>query len=84
MYDFDNDLKRIKDKLFCSMSAHFLTNELPVEAVDWEHEKIEEWVDENRWEPFEYWDTHDIIELIEAAAWHGIEFMKQNCKELST
>ena len=83
MYDFDNDPKRIKDKLFCSMSAHFLTNELPVEAMDWEHEKIEVWIDENRWEPFEYRDTHDIVELIESAAWHAFEFMKSNWKELS-
>ena len=82
MYDFDEDPKRIKDKLFCSMSAHFLTNELPVEAMDWEHEKIEVWVDENRWEPFEYWDTHDIVELIESATYHGYLFMKKNMKEL--
>ena len=83
MYDFDEDPKRIKDKLFCSMSAHFLTNELPVEAMDWEHEKIEVWIDENRWEHFDFWDTHDIVELIESATWHAFEFMKENWKELS-
>ena len=57
------------------MSAHLLTNELPVEAMDWEHEKIEVWIDENRWEPFDFWDTHD--RLIESATW-AFEFMKQN------
>ena len=39
--------------LMTSMSAHFLTNELPVEAIDWDEEKIEEWIRENVWEPFE-------------------------------
>lgn len=82
MYDFDQDPKRVQDLLFCSMSAHFLTNELPVEAIDWEHEKIEKWVDENRWEPFEYWDTHDIIELIESASYHAWLFMKNNFAEM--
>ncbi len=78
MYDFDNDPKRIQDKLFVSMSAHFLTNELPVEAVDWEQEQIEEWIEENKWEPFEYWDNHSVMELIESASWHGYRFMKHN------
>ena len=82
MYDFETDPKRIKDRLFCSMSAHFLTEELPVEAMDWEHEKVEVWVDKNRWEPFEYWDTHDIVELIESAAYHTYLYMKNNWKEL--
>ena len=35
MYDFESDPMRIKDKMFCSMSAHFLCEELPVEAIDW-------------------------------------------------
>ena len=76
MYDFDNDPKRIKDKLFCSMSAHFLTNELPVEAIDWEEEKIEAWCEENVWEPFEY-RSFRCNGLNQSAAWHGYRFEKQ-------
>ena len=83
MYDFDEDPKRIKDKLFCSMSAHFLTNELPVEAIDWDEEKVEEWCKENVWEPFEYWEASDVMGLIESAAWHGYRFMKNNWEELN-
>ena len=83
MYDFDNDPKRLKDKLFCSMSAHFLTEELPVEAIDWEEEKIYEWIEENKWEPLEYWDAHMVMELIESAAYHGYDFMKKNWEELN-
>tara|TARA_R100000278_G_C5418972_1_gene145871 strand:+ start:294 stop:548 length:255 start_codon:yes stop_codon:yes gene_type:complete len=82
MYDFDQDPKRVKDTLFCSMSAQFLTNELPVEAIDWENEKIEEWIDENKWYPFEDWDTQLIVELIESAAWHVYDFMKNNFEEM--
>tara|TARA_B100000900_G_C20220116_1_gene569440 strand:+ start:193 stop:456 length:264 start_codon:yes stop_codon:yes gene_type:complete len=83
MYDFDNDPKRIQDKLYCSMSAHFLTQELPVEAIDWDEDKIEKWCEENVWEPFEYWDASDVMDLIESAAWHAYRFMKSNWKELS-
>ena len=83
MYDFESDPMRIKDKLFCSMSAHFLTNELPVEAIDWDEDKIEEWCKENVWEPFEYWEASDVMELIESAAWHGYRFMKNNWKEIT-
>ena len=83
MYDFETDPKRIEAKLFCSMSAHFLTEELPVEAIDWEHEKVEEFVDENRWEPFEYWDTENIVEVIDNAACHAYLFMKNNWKEIA-
>lgn len=83
MYDFESDPMRIKDKMFCSMSAHFLTNELPVEAMDWEEEKIEAWCEENVWQPFEYWEASDVMELIESAAWHGYRFMKNNWKEIT-
>ena len=83
MYDFETDPKRVKDKLFCSMSAHFLTEELPVEAIDWEQEQIEEWIEENKWEPLEYWDAHMVMELIESAAWHGYRFMKNNFESMT-
>jgi hypothetical protein len=85
MYDFDNDPKRLKEKLFVSMSAHFLCNELPVEAIDWDEDKTKEWIDnpENKWEPLEYWDAHMVMELIESAAYHGYEFMKANWEELN-
>ena len=83
MYDFETDPKRVKDKLFCSMSAHFLTEELPIEAIDWEQEKIEEWIEENKWEPLEYWDAHMVMELIENAAYHGYLFMKNNFESMT-
>ena len=82
MYNFDTDPKRVKDKLFCSMSAHFATKELPVEAIDWEEERIEAWFEENAWEPFEFWDGKAVVEVVEAATWHAFEFMKLNLEEL--
>jgi hypothetical protein len=78
MYDFDNDPSRIKDKLFVSMSGNFLTNALPVEAIDWDTDRVEAWIDENRWEPIEYWDAHLVVETIADAADHAYRFMKFN------
>ena len=82
MYDFDTDPKRIYDKMFCSMSAHFLTEELPVEAIDWDEDKIKKWCEENVWAPFEYWDASDVMEIIEFASDHACQFIKKNWKEL--
>ena len=83
MYDFVQDPDRLKDKLFVQMSENYLTNTFPVEAVDWEQEQLEQWIEENKWEPLEYWDAHMVMELIESAAWHGYRFMKNNWEELS-
>ena len=46
-------------------------------------DKIEKWCEENVWEPFEYWEASDVMDLIESAAWHGYRFMKSNWKELT-
>ena len=76
-YDFDTDPKDMRNRLFVSMSAHFLTEQLPDEAIDWGEDQVEEFVDGHRWEPLEFWDSKEIVGLIESAAWHGYEFMKK-------
>ena len=65
------------------MSAHFLTEQLPDEAIDWDEDQIEKWADEHKWEPLEYHDPKDVIEMIEAAAWHAHEFFKQEVLRLT-
>ena len=48
MYDFVQDPDRLKDKLFVQMSENYLTNTFPVEAVDWEQEQLEQWIEEKQ------------------------------------
>ena len=82
MIDFEHD-PTTRDRLFISMSAHFLTEQLPDEAIDWDKDQIEKWADEHKWEPLEYHDPKDVIEMIEAAAWHAHEFFKQEVLRLT-
>tara|TARA_A100001201_G_scaffold18192_2_gene20662 strand:+ start:211 stop:465 length:255 start_codon:yes stop_codon:yes gene_type:complete len=84
MYDFIQDPDRLKDKLFVQMSENYLTNTFPVEAVDWEQEQLEQWIEENKWEPFVYWDNHSILELIEMAAIKAYEFWQKEFKPNAT
>ena len=84
MYDFVKDPDRLKDKLFVQMSENFLTNTFPVEAIDWDQERLEEWIGENKWEPFEYWDNHGVLEVIESAAIKAYEFWQKEFKPNAT
>ena len=82
MIDFDYD-PTTKDRLFCSMSGNFLTEQLPDEAIDWDEDQVEKFVDEHRWEPLEYHDPKDVIEMIEGAAHNAHEFFKQEVLRLT-
>ena len=52
-------------EIFARMSANFLANPLPSDWDTWEEEKLENFINDNHWEPFEYWDVHDVYELID-------------------
>jgi len=82
MIDFDHD-PTTKDRLFCSMSAHFLTEQLPDDAIHWDEEQIEGFCMRHAWEPLQYHDPKDVMEMIEAAASHAHEFFKQEVLRLT-
>jgi hypothetical protein len=47
-------------EVFAFMSGNFLTEHLPSEWVDWEEEKLQQFFEDNVWEPFEYHDWNDV------------------------
>ena len=52
-------------EIFACMSAHFLAERLPNDWDTWNEEKLDQFLHDNHWEPFEYWDANDIYEIID-------------------
>jgi hypothetical protein len=50
---------------FVMASGHFTTSHLPHDFRKWTSEQTDKWLEENAWEPFEYYPSKDI--------WHNIE-----------
>ena len=57
--------KMTEEQIFARMSGHFLCQHLPDDWADWPEEKLDKFFEDNAWEPFEYWDVHDMYELID-------------------
>ena len=78
MIDFNDPT--LHDRLFIRMSAHFLTKKLPDEAIDWDEDEIEEFVERHVWEPLEYTSADIVVDMIASAAFASRQFFR---KELS-
>ena len=50
-------------------SGHYLTEHFHDEDINWSSDEVEEWIEENKWEPFEYYSTRDIYEFIDSLAY---------------
>ena len=52
-------------EIFARMSANFLATPLPSDWDTWEEEKLDNFLSDNHWQPFEYWDVNDVYGLID-------------------
>tara|TARA_R100001480_G_scaffold16802_2_gene25620 strand:- start:9 stop:425 length:417 start_codon:yes stop_codon:yes gene_type:complete len=52
-------------EIFARMSANFLATPLPSDWDTWNEEKLDTFISDNHWQPFEYWDVKDVYELID-------------------
>ena len=50
-------------------SGHFLCDNLPSDWDEWEEEKVDQFLEDNAWEYFQYTDPKFIWEQIESLAW---------------
>jgi len=66
-----------RNKLFVEMSGNYLTNQLPDDWNTWEETKINDFLEENVWEPFEYFSTDDVWDLIENATNSAADFIER-------
>jgi hypothetical protein len=65
-------------------SGHYLCKSLPAGWEDWEDEKKDKFVEENAWQPFEYWDAKELWREISQLSDDFIKVAKQNIKEPSS
>ena len=57
-----------EDECFQWASGFYLSNHCPDEYFTWDDEKQNEWIRDNNWQPFEYWDPKDVCEQIASLA----------------
>jgi len=56
------------DKHIARASAQFLCERLPDNWQEMSDSALDQFMEQNAWEPFEHWDTSDVWELIEQVA----------------
>jgi hypothetical protein len=49
-------------------SAFYLTEHLPEDSLTWEEKKLDKFLEDHAWEPFEYYSANQIWENIESLA----------------
>jgi hypothetical protein len=55
-----------KDLVFAS--SFYLFKSLPNHFIDWEEDKLNKWIEEHAWQPFENWTGEDLWVEIEKLA----------------
>ena len=65
------------EKIFARLSGHFLCQHLPDDWADWPDEKLDKFFEDNAWEPLEYWDVHDVYELIDSLTVDVMDLMSK-------
>ena len=69
-------------KVFAIMSGNFLTEHLPFDWAEWEEEKLQQFFEDNVWEPFEYYDWNDVYENIDICTRDVIELLEGKVPEI--
>lgn len=64
------------DSLMIWASGHFLTEPLPSNYQDLPEQEFEEFISEHVWEPFENYETSEILEMIENLAEDVAQLLK--------
>jgi hypothetical protein len=59
-------------------SSHFLCNELPKNFNQWSEKKINQYCQNNAWEPFQYFEGSEIYEHISRLSDDFINFKKES------
>jgi len=62
-------------------SQHFLTNSLPDDWQNMENEKIDEFIENHKWQPIEDWEIDDIWQQIGQIARSMRSYIKKQASE---
>ena len=69
------------EEVVVQVSGNYLTDFLPANWNKIEEKKLDEFLENHAWEPFEYWDTDDVMEQIISAANTAWEMIQKVRKE---
>ena len=64
--------------IFQTLSGNFLCQQVPANWLDLTEEEQNQFVQEHIWQPLEYWDASEVINLIQDASDCLISLLKQN------
>jgi len=73
MKENENALK----EAFALASGHFLTDQLPDGFEEWNEAQRLGFVEDHKWQPFEYWNPSDIYDEIQSLAGTMIRFAEK-------
>jgi hypothetical protein len=62
-------------------SGHYLTDRLPEDSKDWDEDRYMQFIEDHKWEPFEYWRAEDVEEEIDSLACTLVRFAKETTNE---
>lgn len=65
-----------KKRAMILASGNYLTRNFPDNFDTWEEDELDQFMEENSWEPFENWDVDDVYVQIEQTANMMIKFAK--------
>ena len=52
-------------------SGFYLTDNIPDEYyTEWDEDEQDQFIQDNLWEPFQFWRTKDVLEQIDVLAYH--------------
>ena len=57
-----------KTQAYITASKFYLTEELPSDFFELDEQEVTDFIRDNRWKPFEEWEPHGILDLIEDLA----------------
>jgi hypothetical protein len=69
-------------EVFAFMSGNFLTEHLPSDWAEWGEEKLQQFFEDNVWQPFEYHDWNDVYSYIDICTRDVIALLEGKVPEI--
>lgn len=73
----NNTSSLLKHRATILASGHYLTDRLPEDSRDWDEDQYMKFIEDHKWEPFEYWRAEDVEEEIDSLACTLVRFAKE-------
>ena len=71
--------KHLRNLATIAASGHFLTARFPENWQKWSDKKLDNFIEDHKWEPFEYWNADDIFDQIDSVSMTIFRYYEVNC-----